>query len=176
MYIERSLLRGYNRKDIGISSIKAFRVKLKGKINKFRDQFIKKEQQNGYADQHGSAALERSSTFQAVINMFQKLEYQTESVWHEFSRQYTSTKKREVNGQHDSLDEQDESDNASPLLQKRNFVAKQVRKPKTRLCTRLYQVFVENFELTSAQNQEAVESSDENQSAYLSKRNAKLNN
>ena len=50
MYIERSLLRGYNRKDIGISSIKAFRVKLKGKINKFRDQFIKKEQQNGYAD------------------------------------------------------------------------------------------------------------------------------
>ena len=50
MYIERSLLRGYDRKDIGISSIKAFRVKLKSTINKFRDQFIKKEQQNSYAE------------------------------------------------------------------------------------------------------------------------------
>ena len=50
MYIERSLLRGYDRKDIGISSIKAFRVKLKSKSNKFRDQFIKKEQQNSYAE------------------------------------------------------------------------------------------------------------------------------
>ena len=50
MYIARSLLRGYDRKDIGISSIKAFRVKLKSKINKFRDQFIKKEQQNSYAE------------------------------------------------------------------------------------------------------------------------------
>ena len=147
MYIERSLLRGYDRKDIGISSIKAFRVKLKSKINKFRDQFIKKEQQNSYAQQHGSGALERSSTFQAVINMFQKLEYQTESVWHDFSRQYTSTKKREVNGHADSLDEQDESDNLSPLLKKRQFISKQAHKPKKRLCTRLYQVFLENFEL-----------------------------
>lgn len=37
MYIERSLQRGYNRKDIGISTIKAFRVKLKSRINKFKE-------------------------------------------------------------------------------------------------------------------------------------------
>ena len=33
MYIERSMERGYNRKDIGISASKAFRVKLKSKIS-----------------------------------------------------------------------------------------------------------------------------------------------
>ena len=36
MYIERSMERGYNRKDIGISASKAFRVKLKSKIAQFK--------------------------------------------------------------------------------------------------------------------------------------------
>jgi len=40
MYIERSLQRGYNRKEIGISAMKAYRVKLKSRIQSFKNQFL----------------------------------------------------------------------------------------------------------------------------------------
>ena len=40
MYVERSLQRGYNRKEIGISAMKAYRIKLKSKIRSFKDQFV----------------------------------------------------------------------------------------------------------------------------------------
>jgi hypothetical protein len=37
MYIERSLERGYKKEEIGISATKIFRVKLRSRIQKFRD-------------------------------------------------------------------------------------------------------------------------------------------
>jgi len=37
MYVERSLARGFKREEIGISSTKAFRIKLKSTLNKFKD-------------------------------------------------------------------------------------------------------------------------------------------
>ena len=40
MYVERSLERGYKREDIGISASKALRIKLRARIQKFKDQII----------------------------------------------------------------------------------------------------------------------------------------
>ena len=80
MYVERSLQRGYKREDIGISAAKAFRIKLKGNIEKLKTQFIKDNDQ---------PALKRSKT-QRVVSMFQGLEYQTEQLWHDFANQFKS--------------------------------------------------------------------------------------
>jgi choline-phosphate cytidylyltransferase len=44
MYVERSLERGYKREDIGISASKALRIKLRARIQKFKDQIIKDKQ------------------------------------------------------------------------------------------------------------------------------------
>lgn len=40
MYVERSLDRGFKRQDIGISAIKAFRIKLNSKILEFKQKII----------------------------------------------------------------------------------------------------------------------------------------
>ena len=43
MYVERSLQRGYKLEDIGISAVKAFRVKMKQKIEGVKDSMLLKE-------------------------------------------------------------------------------------------------------------------------------------
>jgi len=40
MYVERSFQRGYKRQELGVSATKAFRIKLRGKIQKFKEQFM----------------------------------------------------------------------------------------------------------------------------------------
>ena len=40
MYVERSLERGYDRNEIGVSATKAFRIKIKGQVQKFKQKFI----------------------------------------------------------------------------------------------------------------------------------------
>ena len=42
MYVERSFQTGYKREDLGISATKAFRMKLKAKLNKYKDYFIQR--------------------------------------------------------------------------------------------------------------------------------------
>ena len=39
MYVERSFARGYKRQDLGISATKAFRMKLKTNLGKYKDFF-----------------------------------------------------------------------------------------------------------------------------------------
>lgn len=89
MYVERSLQRGYKREDIGISATKAFRIKLKQKINNFKEQLIQKEQEKETLNNPLKMKKQKSS-YKSVINMFQNLEYQTEQVWHDFTEQYKS--------------------------------------------------------------------------------------
>lgn len=75
MYIERSIERGYDRKEIGISATKQFRVKLKSKIHQFKQAFkdnIKKQGGN----------------YPSALRMFQSLESETEQIWHDFTRQF----------------------------------------------------------------------------------------
>ena len=36
MYVERSMKRGYDRKEIGISATKAFRMQIKNKLREFK--------------------------------------------------------------------------------------------------------------------------------------------
>ena len=40
MYVERSLDRGFKREEIGISAIKAFRIKLNKKIDEFKKKYL----------------------------------------------------------------------------------------------------------------------------------------
>jgi choline-phosphate cytidylyltransferase len=40
MYVERSLSRGYKNEDIGISNLKAFRIKLASKIKEYKEKLI----------------------------------------------------------------------------------------------------------------------------------------
>lgn len=176
MYIERSLQRGYNRKDIGISTIKAFRVKLKSRINKFKEQFIQKEQQNEFIDSMSDKESKvKKTTMQSIVDMFQKLEYQTEKVWHDFSRQYTSPLKDrlKLDNKYSSIDEQDDSDVASPQLHKRkssmSLIHKNIEPPKKRICQRLFGMFLNQKQLESDRPTQSTHK----QAAYVKKRNDK---
>jgi choline-phosphate cytidylyltransferase len=62
LYVERSFQRGYNRKDLGVSATKAFRIKLRQKIQKFKEQFL-------MADEAPSP-LKRRSTIQTMTDVF----------------------------------------------------------------------------------------------------------
>ena len=104
MYIERSLERGYNRQEIGISATKIFRVKLRSKIQKMmQDTKIKNKK--------------------GLLGIFQDLEYQTESLWHEFANQFGKKLKKEKKEDkepltlcyYDSLNEEIPDDNESSL-------------------------------------------------------------
>mmetsp|Transcript_4653 Transcript_4653/g.7897 ORF Transcript_4653/g.7897 Transcript_4653/m.7897 type:complete len:264 (+) Transcript_4653:225-1016(+) len=84
MYVERSFQRGYKRQEIGVSATKAFRIRIKQKIQEFRLQFLRQQRRRS-----GSP---NKSAIQTMTEMFQKLEFYTEQVWHDFSAQYGAQK------------------------------------------------------------------------------------
>ena len=94
MYVERSMQRGYDRKDIGVSATKVFRIKLKQQINKFKETLIK--QQTKGKKMLNSFKIKKNekntSTLQPIVDMFQTLEYQTEELWHDFIGDYQGAK------------------------------------------------------------------------------------
>lgn len=59
MYVERSLDRGYKPNEIGVSATKAFRIKMKGQVQKFKNKFIENGRNQG-----------KKFPFRDVINMF----------------------------------------------------------------------------------------------------------
>lgn len=89
MYVQRSFERGYKRQDIGISATKAFRMKMKIELNKYKDFFIKKQL---IKDSNGAQGSKKKNTMQSIIDMFQSLEFQTEKLWHDFTSQYKHKK------------------------------------------------------------------------------------
>ena len=90
MYVERSMSRGYDRKEIGVSATKVFRIKLKQQIHKFKETLIK--QQNKGKKILSSFKIKKdeknTSPLQPIVDMFQTLEYQTEELWHDFIGDY----------------------------------------------------------------------------------------
>lgn len=68
MYVERSIVRGYNRKDIGISAAKAFRIQFKQKVNQLKEKFrAKMLQQEDDAD---SAQGATKKSRQSIMRIF----------------------------------------------------------------------------------------------------------
>lgn len=66
MYVQRSFERGYNRKDLGISATKAFRMQMKMQLNKYKEFFLKKQlKKDG-----GNSGGRKKNTMQSIIDMF----------------------------------------------------------------------------------------------------------
>jgi len=79
MYVERSLSRGYDRKDIGISATKAFRIKLSAKMNEFKKKFAEEKEKGATLIKTFSNKRRKGEhTLHMVGEMFQNFEYQTE--------------------------------------------------------------------------------------------------
>ena len=54
LYVQRSFERGYKRQDLGISASKAFRMKMKHELNKYKEYFIKKQIKKDSSGSQGS--------------------------------------------------------------------------------------------------------------------------
>lgn len=90
MYIERSLKRGYKRQDIGISKTKELRVKFKQNLREIKDQFKSSFTTPNIDDGLTLKKEDSNGNVPSIMRLFQRLEYSTEQLWLDFSKQYSS--------------------------------------------------------------------------------------
>lgn len=136
MYVERSFQRGYNRKDLGVSATKAFRIKLRQRIKRFREKFIKQNEQP-----------EDSRNRSAVSKLFKKLENYTEKLWHDYNKQFSN--KMSIADKHIKQVDKSSDEDAEESYEEEAFepVPQKPEPPKT-FWGKLWRSFMDNFDLT----------------------------
>ena len=156
MYVERSLSRGYKREDIGISQVKEFRIKFSNRIKELQSKLVDKDSVfNKYTPG------KRGGLNNMFNELFHNLEFNTETFWRDFAKQYRNASKNHQielskrNKRESEFDEEAESEHMP------SEVPTAPAKDQRTWWQRTYHFVLEQLEMDGARQEEHPESNEE---------------